>query len=289
MDLRRLGHFLAVAEYGGFTAAARAVHVSQPALSLAVRELEAELGTSLFVRLGRGVRLTPAGEALVGPARQVQRDLATGQAAVASVVGLVAGSLSLACLPTLATDPMARLVGEFRRRHPGVRIDLAAPEDGEELAALVATGACELGVTEAGGPDEALVSRPLGDQQLVLLLPPGSDPPDPEDRAATNLPDVPFVAGPPGTSSRRLLDEALAAVGRAPDLAVVTAQRDAIIPLVLAGAGAALVPEAQAAVAARLGAVVVSPVPPVTRALALVHRPGPLAPAAARFCELALA
>jgi LysR family carnitine catabolism transcriptional activator len=69
---------------------------------------------------------------------------------------------------------------------------------------------------------------------------------------------------------------------------VVTAQRDAILPLVLAGAGAALVPESLAAVARQLGAVVTWPVPAAVRQLALVCRAGPLSPAATRFCEIAL-
>ena len=105
MESRRLRHFLAVADHGGFTAAAQAVYVSQPALSLAVKELEAEVGASLFIRNRRTVRLTAAGEALVGPARQVIRDLETGQAAVAAVAGLVAGNLTMASLPTLVADP----------------------------------------------------------------------------------------------------------------------------------------------------------------------------------------
>ena len=73
-----------------------------------------------------------------------------------------------------------------------------------------------------------------------------------------------------------------------PSVAVVTAQRDAILPLVLAGAGAALVPEALAEVAALLGAAVVRPDPPITRQVSVLHRPGPLAPAAQRFLGLAV-
>jgi hypothetical protein len=97
----------------------------------------------------------------------------------------------------------------------------------------------------------------------------------------------PFIAAPPGTSSRRLLDEALTGAGLSPRIAVVTAQREAILPLVLAGAGAALLPEPLTQVAARLGAVVSDPHPPITRSIVLAHRPGPLAPAARRFLELA--
>ena len=85
---------------------------------------------------------------------------------------------------------------------------------------------------------------------------------------------VPLIAAPPGTSSRRLLDEAFAGVGLSPLVVVVAAQREAILPLVLAGAGAALVPEPLARQAARLGAVVATPRPPITRHVVLAHRPG---------------
>ncbi len=148
MDLRRLTYFLAVVDHGGFTAAADEVDVSQPALSLAVKELERELGVRLFDRVGRRVQVTAAGRALVGPARQALRDVETGRAAVAAVAGVRAGSLALASLPTLAADPLAELVGRYRRRYPGVTVDLAAPEDSSDLVSMVRDGRCEVGITE---------------------------------------------------------------------------------------------------------------------------------------------
>jgi DNA-binding transcriptional LysR family regulator len=98
---------------------------------------------------------------------------------------------------------------------------------------------------------------------------------------------MPFVVAPRGTSTFRLLEEGFAAVKRSPSVAVVSAQRDAIVPLVLAGAGAALVPESAARTAQDLGAVTARPDPPIERAIVLVHRSGPLSPAAARFTDMA--
>jgi DNA-binding transcriptional LysR family regulator len=289
MDSNRLRHFVAVVDHGGFTAAAHEVYVSQPALSLAVKELEAELGVVLFTRSGRRVRLTPAGAALLEPARQVLRDLETGQAAVEAVAGLKAGNVTIASLPTLAADPVARLVGAFRRRYPGVRIDLAAPEGTSELFDLVVAGTCELGVTDAHDIPEGLESHSLGRQSLVLILPPGSDHAEGAEIDLATLGGTPFVVAPPGTSTFRLLEEGFAAVHGSPSVAVVTAQRDAIVPLVIAGAGAALVPESVARTASGLGAVTARPAPPLERALALIHRAGPMSPAATRFIEVATA
>ncbi len=323
MDLRRLTYFLAVVDHGGFTAAAVEVDVSQPALSLAVKELEREVGVRLFDRVGRRVLLTAAGRALVEPARQALRDVETGRAAVAAVAGVRAGTLALASLPTLAADPLAELVGRYRRRYPGVMVDLAAPEDSSDLVAMVRDGRCEVGITETTEVPSDLTSRAIGGQALLLILPPGvggwgnpigesEEPKEPErndpdgsnERTAgarassgagggpatlplSDLVGVPFVAAPPGTSTRRLLDEGFAAANAVPQVAVVTAQRDAILPLVLAGAGAALVPEPIAVVARALGATVARPFPSVERSIALIHRTGPLAPAAARFVDLA--
>ena len=162
MDLRRLGHFLAVADHGGFSRASKAVFVSQPALSLSVRELEEELGAELFYRAGRSVRLTPAGKALLGPARQALRDVDTARAAVASVTGLVTGSLTLGSLPTLAADPLAGLVGRFRTVHPGVLVDLAAPEDTADLAELLQTASAKSGSPRAphSPPDSPHMNSP---------------------------------------------------------------------------------------------------------------------------------
>ena len=125
MDVRQLGAVVAVVDHGTVTAAAQALHVSQPALSQTIRGLEAELGTPVFHRIGRRMVLTPAGEELVGPARQVLRDVETVRARVAAVAGLRRGHLDLVSLPTLAVDPASALVGRFRADHPEVTVRLA--------------------------------------------------------------------------------------------------------------------------------------------------------------------
>jgi LysR family transcriptional regulator, carnitine catabolism transcriptional activator len=286
MDLRRLRIFLAVVDHGGMTRAAEAEFVSQPSVSQAIRELEHELGAALFARVGRGVILTPAGEALVGPARQTLRDVETGRAAVAAVAGLESGRLDVGALPTLAVDPVAPLVGAFRMAHPGVRVALADPDDADALGGLVASGACEIGLTVAPATTPGLRTRTLGTQDLLAVLPPGVH------TAALPLPVAelarfPLVAAPLGTATRDQLEEAFAAAGVTPAIAVVAAQREAIPPLVLAGAGATLFPRPLAEQAARLGASVTPLRPHLSRPVYLLHRAGPLSPAAEAFLALA--
>lgn len=285
MDLRKLRLFLAVVDHGGFTRAAEAEFVSQPSVSQAIGELERELGTALFHRLGRGVTLTSAGEALVAPARQSLRDVETARAAVDAVAGLEGGHLDLCALPTLAVDPLAPLVGAFRTAHPLVTVTLADPDDARAVASLVVDGTCEIGLTVEPPTDEPLDTVPLAPQELVAVYPPGS----PARRTTTfaDLVRFPLVTGMPGTSTRRLLDDACADAGVTPTFAVVTAQREAIVPLVLAGAGATMVPRPLADTARTLGATVVPFRPAVRRSVLLVVRHGARSPAADAFIALA--
>jgi len=284
MELRQLEYVVAVADHGGFTAGAAASHVTQPSLSQSVRALEAELGVELFHRVGRGVVTTAAGLAFLGPARQVLRDLASARASVVAVRELVAGSLDVVALPTLAVDPLAGVIGAFRRAHPGVTVRLIDPEEAAGVATLVRQGRAEIGVAElpVGGDD--LVVVPLGSQELLAIAATGTRLP----RALTQLGRLPLVAPPQGTSTRRVIEAALAAAGVAMVVAVEVDQREAIVPLVLGGAGISFVPETQAAEAERQGAVVVRPMPALTRAIGLVHRDRPLSPAARAFVAIAV-
>lgn len=281
MDERRLRYFLAVVDEGGVTRAAARVRIAQPSLSQALRSLEAELGADLFDRVGRGVRLTTAGRQLVGPARRVLRAMDEARDAVAGVSELRAGTLELATLPTLAVDPMAVLIGRFRERYPGIRVQVKEADSAAGLLAMVGDRACDLGAAHLPVRREGLKEHPLGEQELLFILPPGSTSSQPLRPA--ELAEIPLIVTPPGTSTRILLDQALSAVGVTPRIAVETAAREAILPLVLSGAGAALLPAPLARDAAQSGAIVRAARPAITRRIGLVYRDAPLSAAARAF------
>jgi LysR family carnitine catabolism transcriptional activator len=285
MDERRLRYFLAVVDEGGVTGAARRLLIAQPSLSQALRAFERELGVDLFHRTGRGLKLTSAGAALVGPARGILRATEAARAAVQEVADVLAGTLELAALATLAIDPLADLVGRFRRAHPLVTVRVAEPEGVAGVRALVANGDCELGLVDTQPPPHGFEVVSLGAQELLVVLPRGTK------RSASALtPDelaqLPLVVSPPGTSTRNLLEQALGESIGAPQIAVETAAREALVPLVLAGAGAALLPAPLAAEAERRGAVVRRMKPAITRPIGLIHRARQLSPAARAFVEL---
>jgi DNA-binding transcriptional LysR family regulator len=289
MDERRLRYFLAVVDEGGVTRAADRLHVAQPSLSQTLRAFESELGVQLFHRVGRGLRLSAAGEALLGPARQIVRSIDQARTVIDGVREVEAGTIDIAALGTLAVDPMAALIGSFRERHPRIQVRVIEPESADGVRALVSDGSCELGAAHLPLTGDQLTAHTLGVQELLFVLPPdasaGAEPP----LGARDLAQTPLVVSPPGTSTRMLLEQALAAVGVTPQIAVQTAAREAIVPLVLAGAGAALLPTTQACEAQRRGAIVRRARPPITRTVGLVHRRAPLSPAARAFLEHATA
>lgn len=290
MDLRQASFVVAVVDEGTFTAAAASIPVSQPALSQAVALLERELGTPLFHRMGRRVQLTAAGEAFLGPARRMLRDAEVARAAVADVAGLTTGRLDVVALPTLVVEPLVGLVGAFRRAHPGIVVRITEPEDAAAVAEQVRSGACELGLGDAAVDDPTLAVDRLGHQEVLAVLPPGTAVPADGLLPVEDLARFPLITTPRGTSTRRLLAAALqqADPDREPILGVVTEHREAIVPLVLAGAGAAVLPEPLARRAAASGAVVAPLSTPIRRPVVLVRRIGPLSPAAASFRALAL-
>ena len=286
MELRQLEYAVAVADHGGFTKAAMAMHVAQPSLSHGVKALEAELGLELFARLGRSVQTTSAGELVIDAARRVLRDMAELTAISAAVKGVHIGRLELVVLPTLAVDPVAGLIGQFRRQHPGTTVRVREPEDAATIERQVASGRAELGFTDLTVGGEGLERVELFRQEVLAVFPPGTDIVD-GPITTSELNQLPLIVTPQGTSTRRLLDRAFTRNRSEPNVAVEINHREAIVPLVLAGAGATLLPAPLALDAAEQGAIVRSLKPALSRRIGVLHRRGQLSPAAAAMLELA--
>ncbi|MEZ5138768.1 MAG: LysR family transcriptional regulator substrate-binding protein [Acidimicrobiales bacterium] len=217
------------------------------------------------------------------------RDAELARRAVAEAADLESGHLDLVALPTLVAEPLVALVGSFRRAHPGVVVRIAEPEDADAVAAQGALGESELGLGDHLPDDLSLDGDRLSRQALHAVLPPGSALPASGRLTVARLAAFPIITTPRGTSTRRLLADALRQ--SEPDevrIGVVTEHREAIVPLVLAGAGAAILPEPLARAAAALGAATAPVSPAIERDVVLVHRRGALSPAARAFRALAV-
>lgn len=286
MDLRQLEYAIAVAEHGGFTKAALHLHVAQPTLSHGVRALENELAIQLFARLGRTVQLTSAGEQVVDAARRVLREVADLNTVTSAVSKLQTGRLDIVALPTLAVDPISSMVGEFRTKYPAITIRVGEPEDAASVERQVSSGRAELGFTDLTSPSNGLTCLELFRQELFAVCPPNTPLPDGPITPDT-FSRMPLIATPQGTSTRRLLDRVAARSGLEPNIVVEINHREAILPLVLAGAGVSLLPAPMASDAATRGAVVRPFRPAVTRRIGVLHRPGLVSPAAAAMLSIA--
>lgn len=286
MEIRQLEYIVAVADHGGFTKAATARHVSQPSLSHGVRTLEDELGLQLFIRLGRAVQPTAAGEQVIDAARRVLRDLADLAAVTRAAADLVIGRLDLVALPTLAVDPLADLLGSFRTRYPGVSIRVSEPEDTASVDQQVGSGRAELGLTDLLTASTGLTRIELFHQDIVAVCPPGTDI-APGLLSHADFAAMPLIVTPPGTSTRRLLDRVVSRSTIEPNIVVELSHREAILPLVLAGGGISLLPSSMALIAEAQGAVVRKLKPDLRRRVGIIHRRGPLSPAASAMITLA--
>ena len=168
MTLQQLRYFLAAAEHGSFTAAARALYVAQPSLSEQVRQLEAELGVDLFARVGRGILLTEAGRAFRPEAERVLDGVGRARDAVRDVRELRGGTLSFGMYGTASGFLLADLVGDFRKRYPDVRLRLVG-QNSSRVADAVRAGRLEAALVVLPVDDDGLELRPVHREELVVV------------------------------------------------------------------------------------------------------------------------
>lgn len=168
MLLRHIRYFLAVAEHRNFTRAATALHVSQPALSQQIRQLEALLGAQLFDRSGKSVRLTDAGEAWMGHAKLCLQHLHAGARAIQDVGALHLGVLRCAAPPTFSLYLIGPLMGRFHALHPGVAVNFLEIAQ-EEIEAMLTDDKIDLGIVFRPLQPTDLDYTPLYEEELGFV------------------------------------------------------------------------------------------------------------------------
>jgi DNA-binding transcriptional LysR family regulator len=239
MELRRLEYFVAVARHGSFTRAAEELWLTQSALSQQVRRLEAELGVALLRRTPRGAGLTPAGEELLPRAEAILAEVAHARADLDRHAGVTRGRVRVAAT-TMDTPRLPAALAAFHREHPGLQIALRhAPA--AEIAALVASGAADVGVASPhGDPPPGVEAIPLAEQPLRVLLPPG----DELDGAIAmgDLRGRAFILAEPGTALRETVMAACQAAGFSPVPLFEVSDPGTVRFLAHAGLGVSVVP-----------------------------------------------
>lgn len=254
-------------------------------------QLEREVGVQLFRRTSKGVVLTPAGKAAIEPARRALRGMSAIRSAVMDVVGLTGGTLDIASLPTLSQSPVSPLVAEFRTRHPQVKVTIQGPSQPRipEIAEMVRLGVCELGFTEGLDDAQGLLTLPLGHQDFVAVLPPETRLQEPGVATWDEVLACGLIIGPWWESSRpaAYLDQRYGRREWSRHVAVRTDHREAYIPLLVAGAGAAFLPRFMGELAGAAGALVADLTPEMRRSAVLVRSDEAPSPAAREFWNMA--
>ena len=167
-----LALFRAVAEAGGFSRAAEVIHVSQPAISMQVAELEDNLGAPLFERLPRGVRLTLAGETLLVYAQRIAALEQEAERSMGELRGLKRGRLAVGASQTIGVYLLPELLGCYHKRNPGIELE-ATVANTEIIKNRLFDGTLDVGLTEGENPggDQDLTATVFHEDELVAIAP----------------------------------------------------------------------------------------------------------------------
>lgn len=281
LDVARLRVLAAVARYGSVTAAARALHYSQPSVSHHLARLEAETGAKLLQRAGRGVRLTDTGRLLADRAAEILGRLDAAEAELAAHVGLRQGRVRLAAFPSALGTFVPMAAATLTSERPGIELRLTEAEPPEAIRMLRA-GYVDVAVIFAYGdaePEDGIRVRPLLEEPSYLITSPDDDAP-PEVAAHA---DSPWIVG-----CDRCRSNLLAVCGDAGFTPRITFTSDdfvAVQALVAAGLGVTLLPGLPLA-AARNPGIRATPLPgSVRHVLAATYGEPPDPPATAELVE----
>jgi LysR family cyn operon transcriptional activator len=187
MLLRHLRYLLAVADNGGFTRAAEALHVSQPTLSQQIRQLEETLGVTLFDRTSRTVKPTDAGQAYIECARRVLVELAAGKRALHDVKDLSRGTLRLAMTPTFMAYLVGPLVRDYTARYPNIHLEIFELSM-DDIEAGLADDSLDIAIAFDGVRNADIESIPAFTETLGVMV--GRSHPLWESQAALSLEEV---------------------------------------------------------------------------------------------------
>src|SRR4051794_1422712 len=245
LDVRRLRVLRAVAQHGSFSAAAEELSYTQSAVSQQIAALEQEVGGKVLERSPRGVRLTDAGRALVEHSEVIFARLAAAEAELEDIAGLRAGRLRLASFSLAGATLVPLAAGAFRRRHPGIRIELVEADEPESIP-LLRAGELELALTIdphplADSAFDGIELVHLVDDVMYAVLPRDHRLAKRRRLRVTDLAEETWITPGPGCSE--VVEGECRRWGFEPDVAFSSDQYPTIQGFVAAGVGIALIPE----------------------------------------------
>jgi DNA-binding transcriptional LysR family regulator len=247
MELRQLEYFIAVAEEANFTRAAERVHISQSGVSAQIRALEHDLGATLIDRSGRTATLTTAGAAALEHAHAILASVKAVRQAVDDVTGLIRGRLVVGMVTACTVSTLFDALATFHLAHPGVEISLVE-DNSDRLIEDVRSGETDLALIGAAGtPPMGLGALTIVSERLVAAVPAGHPLAKRQQATLIDISTYPIVCLPQGTGIRTVFDQACAANGIQPNIALEASAPAAVADLAIRGLGIAILSQSMTA------------------------------------------
>jgi DNA-binding transcriptional LysR family regulator len=246
MDLRQLEIIRAIADTGSFTAAGEKLHVSQSAISRQILLLEEELGEPVFHRIGRRIRITPAGESLLQLSHRVFQDLQETVSTISEKRDSLSGTIRLVGGMTVCLYVFPTLLAEVRRVHPHLDLKVTVGS-AERSIAMLRSGAGDLGMITLPVEATDLVSVPVLQEELLLITYPAHPLAKKKLITPADLDKQDFVLFETGSITRRLVEQFFAREGVNPEVIMETENVEIIKAMVRNGLGISIIPSQAAA------------------------------------------
>jgi DNA-binding transcriptional LysR family regulator len=241
MDLRQLEIVRAIAETGSFTGAGGRLHVSQSAISRQILLLEDEFHERLFVRLGRRVQITAAGEAILQLSHRVFNDIRDTSASITDKQKTLSGTLNLVGGMTVCLYVFPHLLKEFKKHHPHVDLKVATGGT-QRLLRRLRTRRADLALLTLPIDDAAFTTVPVLREELMLVMPAGHPLAAKQSVGVEALVGLPFVLFEAGSNTRRTLDEFFVREQIKPRIVAETENVEIIKSMVASGLGVSICP-----------------------------------------------
>lgn len=240
LNLDQLATFAKVVETGSFSAAAEKLGLTQPAVSLQIRQLEKRLGAALLERAGKKARPTAAGSELLGHADRIDAAVASAIESVARHASETIGHVRLGTDNTVTIFLLPRVLGALRKRYPGLEISVSTG-NAADIVKAVAENRIDLALATLPVSGRALEVSPVIEDAIVAIAP--RDMALPQRLTAANLAKLPLLLSQPGSASRRITDRWFARGDATINPAMTLGSAEAIKAMAIAGLGCGILPE----------------------------------------------
>lgn len=236
VTFRQLRVFSEVARRLSFVRAAEALHLTPPAVTMQIKELESAVGLPLFDRRGRTVSLTTTGEYLLVYAKRLLSTMKDAEDAMARLRKVEGGRLHVGLVST-AKYFVPRLLAQFCAEHPSVEVRLQVSGNREQLLALLHDGEIDLAVMGRPPKELATRSEPFAAHPLIFVAPIGHPLLGGEPLPVVALTDLPFIVREPGSGTRKAMEDFFEAKSFQPRIAMEMSSNETIKQAVMAGLG----------------------------------------------------